>query len=132
MTLVDTSVWIDFFRGVDSLEATWLTTVIADNEDLCTCGPILAEILQGIVPDRECRRIKRFLSPFIYLPTLRDTYYLAADIYRAARARGKTIRNTVDCIIAACAIENNAPLLQRDRDFLPIADVSRLKLVRCK
>ncbi len=132
MILVDTSVWIDFFRDVESCETTWLINVITDNDNLCICGPILAEILQGIVSGRECKKVKRFFSPFIYLPTLRNTYYLAADIYRAARANGKTVRNTIDCIIAACAIENDVQLLQQDKDFLTIADVSKLKLVNAE
>ncbi len=130
MILVDTSVWVDFFRGVDSSETTWLATTIAADKDLCICGPVFTEILQGIVSDIECRKVKGFLLPFIYLPTMQSTYNLAAEIYRAARKKGKTIRNTVDCIIAACAIENSAKLLQRDKDFLVIADVSKLKLVR--
>lgn len=131
MILADTSVWVDFFRGVDSSEAVRLATAV-NKDDLCICGPILTEILQGIASDAEYRKMKRLFAPFIYLPTLRNSYYLAADIYRAARAKGKTIRNTVDCVIAACAIENNVQLLQRDKDFLTIASVSKLKLVRSK
>ena len=132
MVLVDTSVWIDFFRGLDSPEAEWLTTALARDESLCTCGPILAEILQGAASHAESRKLKRHFSPFVYLPTQRETYYLAADVYRAARAKGKIIRNTVDCLIAACAIENSVSLLQRDKDFTVIAGVSKLRIVAAK
>ncbi len=129
MILVDTSVWIDYFRGVDSPEARRLASDIAGDEDVCICGMILTEILQGIKSESQYGTVKRSLEALLYLPISRDAYHLAADIYRAARKRGKTIRNTVDCIIAACAITNNVRLLQKDRDYLTIASVSKLKLV---
>lgn len=132
MILVDTSVWIDFFRGVNSAEALRLVEALTAHEDLCICGPIVTEILQGIPSDTEYRSTRHFLAPFLYLPALRSTYYLAAELYRAARAKGKTIRNAVDCIIAACAIENHAEVLQRDNDFVAIAAVSKLNLVQCE
>jgi predicted nucleic acid-binding protein len=129
MILVDTSVWIDFFRNTDSWEAARLAAAIEMQEDVGICGPILMEIRQGIASDRTVKQVEQLLSPLVYMPTLRRTYCRAADIYRAARARGKTIRNTIDCLIAACAAENQAPLLQRDKDFLIIAKVSTLELV---
>ena len=129
MILVDTSVWIDYFRGVDSPEAGWLSSAIADDADLCICGVVLTEILQGIKLESQYRAAKRSLEAMLYLATSRGAYYLAADIYRAARKRGQTIRNTIDCIIAACAITNNARLVQKDKDYITIASVSKLKLV---
>ncbi len=129
MILVDTSVWIDYFRGVDSPEAGWLSSAIADDADLYMCGMVLTEILQGIKSDSQYKATRRSLETMLYLPTYRDAYYLAADIYRAARKRGQTIRNTIDCIIAACVITNNARLVQKDKDYITIASVSKLKLV---
>ncbi len=128
MILVDTSVWVDFFRGAGSPEADRLARAV-DDEDVCLCGLILTEVLQGIRSGREHRRVRRLLDALIYLPMERRDYVLAADLYRAARAKGKRIRNTVDCIIAACAISHNVPLLQKDKDFLALATVSKLKLV---
>jgi len=130
MILVDTSVWIDFFRNTCSWEAQRLADAIESDDSIAVCGPILMEIRQGIAADGEIRRVDRFLSPLVYLPTFRKTYGRAADIYRAARAKGKTIRNSIDCLIAACALEAHAQLLQRDKDFLVIAEVSKLKLLR--
>ena len=127
MILVDTSVWVDFFRGAGSPEAAREARAV-DDEDVCLCGLILTEVLQGIPSGREHRRVRRLLDALIYLPMERRDYVLAADLYRAARAKGKRIRNTVDCIIAACAISHNVPLLQKDKDFLALAAVSRLKL----
>ena len=57
------------------------------------------------------------LGNLIFLPMTRETFLMAANIYRSLRARGITIRNSVDCMIAAVCIENNARLLHNDRDF---------------
>jgi predicted nucleic acid-binding protein len=128
MILVDTSVWIDFLRGAGSAEAGCLASLLEEESDICICGLILTEILQGIRESGQHRKVRRSLEPLIYLPTHRSVYVRAADIYRAARARGETIRNSLDCIIASVAIEHGVPLLQRDRDFTLIAAHSRLKL----
>jgi hypothetical protein len=132
MVLVDTSVWIDVFRGVDSPEVTYVVDAMNDDEDLCICGPILMELLQGIRSEPQCHKVKQLLSPFRYLSTPRSTYLLAADIYRAASARGTPVRSAIDCIIAACAIENDVAILHRDNDFSVIAAVSKLKVVSCE
>lgn len=128
MILVDTSVWIDLTRKRQGPSGRWLVTTNARNEVFCTCGVVVTEILQGIRSQRDYQEVTRELRSLAYLPTTRAAYELAADIYRAARARGKTIRNTTDCIIAACAITNNVPLAQKDKDFVTIADLSDLEL----
>ena len=128
MILVDTSVWIELSRQRDAELAQWLASAVADGRKLCICGVILTEILQGIRSDHQYWATKRSLQSLLYLRTERSAYTLAADIYRAARARGKTIRNTTDCIIAACAITNNVPLAQKDKDFVTIAELSDLGL----
>jgi len=129
VTLVDTSVWIDLFRGGGSPEAEWLEHALSSDEDLCTCGIILTEVLQGIRSARQYRQVKRLFGAMLYLPTPKQAHIRAADIYRAAWSKGKTIRNTVDCIIAGCALVNRVPLLHQDRDFRTIAAVSPLTLV---
>ena len=129
MTLVDTSVWIDHFRGVESRESDRLRRLLEEEEDVCICGLILTEILQGIRSDTQCRRVEKSLSNLIYLPTTRDAYVTAAKLYRAARRSGVTIRRSLDCIIAGCAIENRVPLLHKDKDFDKIERVARLTVV---
>lgn len=121
MVLVDTSVWIDFFAGRDLPHVEWLVDLIDRGEDLCVCGVILAEVLQGIRKDREYRTTKAYLADLFYLDLPRKVYLRAADIYRTLRAEGVTIRNTVDCLIAAACIEHDAILLHNDRDFEAIS-----------
>ena len=48
MTLVDTSVWIDFLNGVDSPQRFALHRLIEDEEDVAITEIILTEILQGL------------------------------------------------------------------------------------
>jgi len=129
MVLVDTSVWIDFFRGVDSLQADRLAILLETEQDLCICGLVLTEILQGVRSDTQFKKVERYLNELIYLPTTRAAYLTAAKLFRSARAKGVTIRNSLDCVIAACAIENRVPVLHKDRDFERIAQFSRLNTI---
>ena len=129
MVLVDTSVWVDYFRAVESKEAAYLRSLIENQEDLCVSGIILTEVLQGIVREGEYKTVKSMLDFLIFLPDSKASYELAAEIYRATRSKGETIRNTIDCLIAASAIMHHALLLQNDKDFLAIARFSKLKLV---
>jgi hypothetical protein len=128
MTLVDTSVWIDFFAARGTAQAMILESMIQEREDLCLCGVVLTEVLQGIRDDRECARTESILSGLLYLPMNRATFLLAADIYRTLRSQGITIRNSVDCMIAAVCMQHRAQLLHRDRDFDWIAEVFDLQV----
>jgi predicted nucleic acid-binding protein len=128
MILVDTSVWIDHFRGLNTPEALALNLLLDRNEDLCTCGMILTEVLQGIRDDAQHQRTRRYFDSLIYLPTGRAVYLAAAEMFRAARKTGDTIRRTADCLIAACAVARSVVLLERDSDFDVLARTSKLQL----
>ncbi len=121
MTLVDTSVWIDFFVGRTLSHVARLEQLIDDEDTIAICGIVLTECLQGIDDDLTHRRVHRQLSEVISLPLTETTFVAAADIYRTLRRKGVTIRKTNDCIIAASAIENGCALLHNDRDFDAIA-----------
>ncbi len=128
MILVDTSVWIEFFQGTTTPEARYLSQAIEDEEDLCTCGPVLQEVLQGIRTDADHAKTREYLWSLVYLPVGKRTYLDAAAIYRRARKKGETLRKPVDCVIASCAIRQSALLLERDGDFDSIARYSPLRL----
>ena len=129
MVLVDTSVWVDYFRGRETIETFYLSDLIAENADICISGIVLTEILQGIPNEEEYKRVNASLDALIFLPVLKPDYVTAAEIYRQARSRGQVIRNTIDCLIAVCAMTHNVPLLQNDKDYLAIAKVSKLRLI---
>lgn len=128
MIVVDTSVWIDFFRGKSSIQRHILHKLIEEEEEIALTEIILAEILQGIKKDRDYKKIKTFLLDFpVHRPQGLETYLKAAQIFRNCRKKGKTIRKTVDCIIAAICIERDQVLLHNDNDFDRIEACTALK-----
>lgn len=129
MILVDTTVWIDFFANRTTPQVTTLINQIENNNELCLCGIVLAEILQGIKNSNEYHRVEGILNSLLFIDMTKDTFVLSAEIYRKLRAKGITIRKTLDCMIAAIAIENKVPLLHNDRDFDSIEKHLGLKVV---
>ncbi len=115
--LVDTSVWIDFFRGVPSAKVDRLEACITQKEDICCCGFILTEVLQGIRDEKEFVATKRLFDNLVYLADDRSTFELGAGIYRELRRKGATIRSPIDCLIAATVVQHGVNLLENDRDF---------------
>ena len=129
MILVDTTVWIDFLKGRDTPEVQRLECLIRDDEDVCICGVILTEVLQGIREDKDYNAVSARFEAFIYLPMSMNSLRKAADMSRLLRRKGITIRNAVDCMIAAVAIEHDIPLLHNDRDFEPLAQYCGLRVI---
>ncbi|MFO7890995.1 MAG: PIN domain nuclease [bacterium] len=121
MILVDTTVWIDLFAGKKETHITQLTDAINNKEDICICGLIITEVLQGIKNDKDFKKTQEILNDLIYLPASQNTYIQAAQIYRLCRKKGITIRKPIDCIIASICIENTVYILHNDRDFDHIA-----------
>ncbi len=130
MILVDTTVWVDLFAGKSTPQAELLEQALTGGEDVCTCGVILTEVLQGIGADEEYRRTLARFDALLYLPMDRQTFIGAAELYRRLRRRGITIRKPVDCLIAAVAIHHDVMLLHNDRDFDPIEKHCGLKVVK--
>ena len=125
MTLVDTSVWIEVFRRTRPLDLT----AIVPFEEVVTCLPVIQEVLQGF-RDEYAYRIARdamLALPVVESPLGSDLTLEAVGLYRTARLRGMTIRSSVDCLIAACALRHDLEVLHRDRDFAAIARVSPLR-----
>ncbi len=130
MILADTSVWIDFLTGSDTPYRRMLHTFIENEEEICITEIILTEILQGIKDDITYETTKSYLLEFpIIKPKGRETYISAAEIYRKCRKKGKTIRKTIDCIIAAIAQENNLTILHNDNDFEIIKKCIEIKTI---
>jgi predicted nucleic acid-binding protein len=122
--LVDTSVWIEFFK-----KRTKNGSLI-DLEEVVTCLPVIQEVLQGF-RDESAFRIAReaMLSfPIVESPLGQEIYEHAIDLYRLANRSGKTVRSTVDCLIAACALRHSLTILHKDRDYDAISTVSSLNV----
>lgn len=129
MTIVDTTVWIDFFGGIVNPETTWL------REQAGRVSPgltdlILCEVLQGIRDDFTFARVRReLLSLNVFDSGGASIAVAAARNYRALRQRGYTVRKTVDCLIATFCIETGFELLHRDRDFDPFEEHLGLRVL---
>ncbi len=132
MVLVDTTVWIDFFSGKTTSQVSVLELLISEGEDICTCGIVLAEVLQGIRDDRIYRKTKSHFEDLIYLPMVPIAFVKSAEMYRSLRKKGITIRKPLDCMIASVALAHKARLLHNDRDFGPIEKHCGLKIVKTK
>jgi predicted nucleic acid-binding protein len=129
MILVDTSVWIKFFNGIDAISVRLLEDLVEAEEEVCISELILTEVLQGFRKDGDFELAHQHLLYFpVYSLKSLDSYVKAAQIYRKCRKQGPTIRKTADCIIAQTAIENRLILLHDDVDFDRIALACPLKI----
>lgn len=115
--LVDSTVWIDFLRGKVTSQTTTLDQCLQSRDDLCCCGFVLAEVLQGVRTESEYVATKRQFETLVYLEDDRSTFELGATVYRELRRKGVTIRNSIDCLIAAVVIQHGVHLLENDRDY---------------
>lgn len=129
MIVVDTSVWIDFFRGVSSAKVAQFVALVEDDAGIALTDVILTEILQGLRSETDVRKVERRLAPFevLHLESL-DDFRRAAALYRVARRQGVTVRRTLDCLIASVCIRDDSALLHADADFDRLASCSTLRI----
>jgi len=117
MVLVDTSVWVDYFNGLETPRTERLDQLLGSGR-LLTGDLILAELLQGFAKDADYRTARRLL---LELPCAelvgRDSALQAANCYRRLRKRGVTVRKTIDVLIGTYCIQHGHELLHADRDF---------------
>jgi len=125
MTLVDTSVWIQVFRKTRPLDLARVVPL----DEVVTCLPVVQEVLQGFRDERAFRLAHEsmFAFPIVESPLGRQVFEEAVRLYRLARRQGLTIRSSMDCIIAACAVRHDLEVLHHDRDFPSLARVSPLR-----
>jgi hypothetical protein len=123
--LVDTSVWIEVFRSRRPLDLE----SILDFDEVVTCLPVIQEVLQGFRDESTFRRAREamFSLPLVESPLGAEVFAEAIDLYRGARRGGLTVRSSVDCLIAACAIRQDLEVLHRDRDYKALARTSALR-----
>lgn len=127
MILVDTSVWIAVFRAREPLALEKLVSI----DEVVTCLPVVQEVLQGFRLERAFREARDAMlaMPIVESPAEETLFLEAAQLFRAGRRRGLTIRSSVDCLIAACALRHDLPVLHCDRDYELLAQVCPLKSV---
>lgn len=117
MILVDSSVWIDYFRGSNSSAADRLDQLL-QTEPVAIGDLILAEVLQGFSSEREFTEARKLLTALEVVTLGGEALAIeAARNHRRLRALGFTVRKTIDTLIATWCIENDGVLLHNDRDF---------------
>ena len=122
MILVDSSVWIDYFRGTATPQAEILDSLLG-TEPVATGDLILTEVLQGFVSDRDFTQAKKLLTSLVVVDLVgQDIAIQAAKNFRVLRAQGITVRKTIDTVIATRCIESRLSLLYSDRDFDPFVE----------
>jgi predicted nucleic acid-binding protein len=125
VVLVDTSVWIEVFRKSPGVHLESLV----DFDEIVTCLPVMQEVLQGFGAETAFLRARESMlsMPIVESPLGQDVLLEAVDLYRSGRRIGATIRSSVDCVIAVCAIRNQLEVLHCDRDYDAIVRISSLK-----
>jgi len=129
MILVDTSVLINFFKGVKSQSAEKFRSVLVQKIPFGINYFIYQEVLQGAKSEKEYNNLKKYLSTqhFFHPKDPIESFARAARIYYDCRKKGITITSTIDCIIAQTVIEQDLFLLHRDKDFELMSQVVELK-----
>jgi predicted nucleic acid-binding protein len=117
MLVVDSTVWIDYFKGVENLQMDYLDQ-IADKTPILIGDLILAEVLQGFRDDADFEKARRVFGKYIQGEMVTPELALqSARNYRMLRREGVTVRKTIDSLIATFCIENEHDLLHNDSDF---------------
>jgi predicted nucleic acid-binding protein len=117
MVIIDTTVWIDYLRGVSNKETNYLDREVARQRFGLT-DLILCEVLQGISDEKSLTRVLQELRNFELFETGGvDLAIEAARNFRRLRQHGHTVRKTIDCLIATFCLQHGHSLLHRDRDF---------------
>ena len=129
MVIVDTSVWVGFLNEVDTAEARWLDQQLA-TQRLGLVDVIVCEVLQGLSTEEEAAEVLRELRQFeIFETGGLELATAAARNYRSLRRRGRTVRKTLDCLIATFCLTGGHALLHCDSDFDPFEKHLGLKVV---
>jgi hypothetical protein len=129
MLLVDSSVWIDYFRGATTPQTDYLHAILSQRE-IVVGDIILAEVLQGFRSDTDFEAARKALTRFCQVRMLDvDLAVQSAHHYRALRRLGVTVRKTIDCFIATYAIAYGHDLLHSDGDFDPFESHLGLKVL---
>ena len=129
MILVDSSTWIDYFRGVSTAQTAKLDSLL-DREPVAIGDLILAEVLQGFTNNGDFNKAKDLLTSLDIVDIGGiDIAIQAAKNFRTLRGFGITVRKTIDTLIATRCIESGYILLHNDRDFEPFVKHLKLRVV---
>jgi len=123
MILVDTSVLIGYFKGLEGSVYDKMNYLVDNEIPFGICHYVYQELLQGSANEKEYKILKDYLStlPFYGLRTGNESFENAALMYMNCRKKGITVRSTIDLLIAEIAIENDLYLFHNDNDYTNIS-----------
>jgi predicted nucleic acid-binding protein len=129
VVIVDTTVWIDYLRGARNPETEWLDANLG-REPLGITDVILCEVLQGVRDEASAAAVERqLLQLHVFEPGGAALARAAAKNYRTIRRQGRTVRKTIDCLIATFCLREGHSLLHRDRDFDAFEEILDLVVI---
>ena len=129
MVIVDATVWVDYLRGDRNPATEWLQRELSIRH-LGLTDLTLCEVLQGVRSQSEFFQVRDDLLRFhIFSTGGQELAIAAARNYRTLRERGRTVRKTIDCIVATLCVEAGHELLHRDRDFDPFEEFLGLRVI---
>jgi predicted nucleic acid-binding protein len=129
LILVDSSVWIDYFKGTITIQTQKLDGLLG-HQPLAIGDLILTEVLQGFANERDFNIARKMLRALTVVDLGgQDIAIQAAKNFRALRRLGVTVRKTIDTVIATRCIESGYDLLHNNRDFDPFAKHLGLRVV---
>ena len=130
MMVADTSVWIDYLKGIEASHTEILDQELLNNR-IIIGDIIIAEFLQGFKNVKDYNQAKNIINALEYHDFVgKDIAFKAAQNFRKLRKKGITVRKTIDVIIATFCIENNLQLIHYDHDFDPMEQHLGLKVKR--
>jgi predicted nucleic acid-binding protein len=117
MVIIDTTVWVDYLRGRVTKETSWFESKL-QRQRFGLTDLILCEILQGVADESMAQRVLRELLRFeIHDTGGQELAVASARNLRLLRQRGRTVRKTIDGLIATFCLKQNFSLLHCDRDY---------------
>jgi predicted nucleic acid-binding protein len=129
LVIVDSTVWVDYLNGVADAHTDWLDREVG-RQRLGLIDLILCEVLQGVREERRLQQVQSRLMSFeVFDSGGRDLAIATARNFRALRARGRTVRTTVDAWIATFCIRHGHALLHNDRDFDHFEEILGLDVI---
>ena len=129
MILVDSSVWIDYFKGTITAQTEKLDSLLG-HEPLAIGDLILTEVLQCFADETDFNQARKMLTSLDVVELGgQEIAIQAAKNFRTLRRLGVTVRKTIDTVIATRCIESGYDLLHSDRGFDPFAQHLGLRVV---
>jgi predicted nucleic acid-binding protein len=130
MILVDSSVWIGYFRGDKTPQTDWLDAALG-KKAIIIGDMILTEVLQGFQRDSDYKKARSLLLDFPFFEMWgKEIAIESAENYRFLRKKGVTIRKTIDVVIGTFCIHHGISLLHDDHDFAPLEKQLILKTIK--